>query len=301
MDHPALQHLMGAYLHQDFDIFGTVEDNVDIFIIQEPSSASLVSEIGDVLARLTTEQQLESYLHDLGCQVLPPGGESRRDWLRGIERRALEGRGAARARQGARGPFPGRRPPMHASTFPDEETAEAAIIQTLEIFEDQHQAWLADSSQRLVLRTDLGRVTGRSVDRWSYRSRDVTGVHAVLRKNSQLEEGWSVHTAYPIPRPVRDPRSRPALALMVGAYFHQDWMDDYSDQSAAVRDFLDGQPTLAGPLEFEITEILGRVGTDIDLLKELVGLGCEFTTLPPETYRDWLTEVARLARLDRDT
>ena len=36
METPALEQLMGAYLHQDFGLVGDVADNIDAFMAEEP-------------------------------------------------------------------------------------------------------------------------------------------------------------------------------------------------------------------------------------------------------------------------
>jgi hypothetical protein len=63
---------MGAYLHQDFDIFGdTPALAADQFLREEPRLAQLVpDEVKQVLAT-HTEDQLAELLVGLGCQVGP--------------------------------------------------------------------------------------------------------------------------------------------------------------------------------------------------------------------------------------
>jgi len=79
---PALWHLMGAYLHQDFDLSGTIEDNIDLFT-QEPADLvqALPDEVDRALRELTTEAELKSFVGELGCQVRPPAGLTYREWL----------------------------------------------------------------------------------------------------------------------------------------------------------------------------------------------------------------------------
>jgi len=79
---PALWQLMGAYLHQDYDLSGTIDENVKLFVAETPDLApALPSEVAWALATFTTEEELERFVDDLGCQVLPPGGISHRAWL----------------------------------------------------------------------------------------------------------------------------------------------------------------------------------------------------------------------------
>jgi hypothetical protein len=95
MDTPALRELMGTYLHQDFDLIGTVDDNVDAFILDfSDIAAALPVEVQALLSRDPSEQELEDLLEALGCQLRPPNGESRREWLTHIAdrvRRATAG------------------------------------------------------------------------------------------------------------------------------------------------------------------------------------------------------------------
>ncbi|GAA4698401.1 contact-dependent growth inhibition system immunity protein [Nocardioides conyzicola] len=79
---PALWQLMGAYLHQDFDAFGTIDDNIDLFVLESPDLApALPAEVQRALDQFSTEPELEAFVDDLGCQVLPPGDLTYREWL----------------------------------------------------------------------------------------------------------------------------------------------------------------------------------------------------------------------------
>ncbi|KQW49092.1 hypothetical protein ASC77_10345 [Nocardioides sp. Root1257] len=79
---PALWHLMGAYLHQDFDAFGTIDENIDLFVVDSPDLApALPSEIDRALRALPTEAALEAFVDDLGCQVRAPDNLTYREWL----------------------------------------------------------------------------------------------------------------------------------------------------------------------------------------------------------------------------
>ncbi len=40
---PALEQLMGAYLHQDYDLEGDVWDNVDAFVVESPDLVPLLA------------------------------------------------------------------------------------------------------------------------------------------------------------------------------------------------------------------------------------------------------------------
>ena len=87
---PALAHLMGTYLHQDFDSIGTVDDNVDRFVDDEPELASsLPAEIAALLADEPSEGAIESLLDSMGCELQPgPDDGGYRDWLSAMASRA---------------------------------------------------------------------------------------------------------------------------------------------------------------------------------------------------------------------
>ena len=86
----------------------------------------------------------------------------------------------------------------------------------------------------------------------------------------------------------------PALRLLAGAYFHQDWMIDSNDEWAVLREFVDGEPHLAPDVPREVAEVLARFPTEGALEEYLRGLGSYYTTSPEEGgYRGWLIEIAR--------
>jgi hypothetical protein len=85
----------------------------------------------------------------------------------------------------------------------------------------------------------------------------------------------------------------PALAHLMGAYFHQDWGFDYADVGAAVDDFVEGEPALAPRLADEIDEVLASFTDEASLDAYLQGIGSNYTAEDGETYRGWLTEIAR--------
>jgi len=72
VDLPALTQLMGAYLHQDYELFGgTPLDAARTFLINEPAlRRAIEGEIDAVLAG-NSEGELGKLLVSLGCQ-LPP-------------------------------------------------------------------------------------------------------------------------------------------------------------------------------------------------------------------------------------
>ncbi|MFC4782858.1 contact-dependent growth inhibition system immunity protein [Nocardioides sp. MAHUQ-72] len=89
METPALEELMGTYLHQDYDIVGTVDDNVDTFLRESPELAvQLPREVAWALDTYSSEQDLHTFVHELGCQIRPLEDEGGyRGWLTEIARR----------------------------------------------------------------------------------------------------------------------------------------------------------------------------------------------------------------------
>ena len=94
MSSPALEHLVDAYFHQDW--FAEHQDewaNVQDFIDREPAFAPLLpGEIGQVLADLTSDDQVKAYLDELGsCYTTSDGQGGYREWLREVARRVEAG------------------------------------------------------------------------------------------------------------------------------------------------------------------------------------------------------------------
>ena len=99
MELPALDQLMGAYLHQDFDLFGdTPAAAADQFMRDEPDLARRVpGEVQGILAT-HTEAQLAELLTALGCQVAPWSADG--TYRSSLEELATQ---AARHSKGGRG------------------------------------------------------------------------------------------------------------------------------------------------------------------------------------------------------
>jgi hypothetical protein len=189
--------------------------------------------------------------------------------------------------------FPGLRPPRHASTFPDVKMAEVALGSLVKEHEDEVAAWLAGSHERLCLVDTAPVVVGRCMDRSGALS-DVHGVHAVLVRQPSMPEGWLLFTGYPRHEPRRGHTDVPALAQLMGAYFHQDWDDDIGDEAAIVRAFTRSAPDLAAALPAEIARVLAAYPDETDLEAFLDDLGCEFTLRCGEGgYAGWLRSIAR--------
>ena len=90
MNTPALEHLMGAYFHQDFhDLYGGAWQTLEAFAADSPDEATrLPAEIAFVLSAHSSDDALEGYLDELGCEYRPqPGEGGYRGWLEEIARR----------------------------------------------------------------------------------------------------------------------------------------------------------------------------------------------------------------------
>lgn len=87
----------------------------------------------------------------------------------------------------------------------------------------------------------------------------------------------------------------PELAQLFGAYFHQDWQEEFANPEAALRAFLrSASPASRSRARQELRRLLTR--TDAALGEMCAGLGCAY--LPPRAaWRAWLTAVER--RLSR--
>ncbi|WP_323791852.1 contact-dependent growth inhibition system immunity protein [Nocardioides sp.] len=88
MEDSELQHLMGAYYHEDFE---TLWSGLELYLQDDPpeDQRRLLAEISVVLADTSrTDAEIGAFLHGLGCYALiddEPGGY--RGWLEEIARR----------------------------------------------------------------------------------------------------------------------------------------------------------------------------------------------------------------------
>lgn len=92
MHTPALEQLMGAYFHQDWELFGSTHmEVVDHFVEDDPDfAATLPTEIAVVLERLPSDAAVGQYLDSLGCQILIRSEGGYRQWLADIAARVQE-------------------------------------------------------------------------------------------------------------------------------------------------------------------------------------------------------------------
>ncbi len=83
-DVPALDQLMGAYFHQDWDMDGDEWDVVALFIKDEPELAIEVpAEVEATLAAHPEEADLKAFILDGlgGCFAADRDGGTYREWL----------------------------------------------------------------------------------------------------------------------------------------------------------------------------------------------------------------------------
>ena len=85
-----------------------------------------------------------------------------------------------------------------------------------------------------------------------------------------------------------------ALDHLMGAYFHQDWVEDHSDEWDVLAAFEKDEPDLAAQLPAEIGEVLEHFQTEAELEHFVVRvLGGDFNAAyNGGTYRAWLAEIA---------
>lgn len=86
----SLEHLMGAYFHQDWDLDGgTVHDTVDAFAAGSPARVEpAMSDIDQVLELDLREGQLRSLLQSMGCEYFAGDtDDDYRNWLADIRAR----------------------------------------------------------------------------------------------------------------------------------------------------------------------------------------------------------------------
>lgn len=91
----------------------------------------------------------------------------------------------------------------------------------------------------------------------------------------------------------------PALSLLAGAYFHEDYLAENGGMWETVDAFLDGEPDVAPDLEDEITSLLATHSRDGDLADHLRHAGCRYdSSRYPGGTRAWLRDVAQRSAND---
>ena len=95
MTSPALHELMRSYLHQDYDLIGTIDDNIDQFVRDFDDLAPfLPDEVARLLASVTDDNEIRAALEEMGCQLRPTDG-TYRAWLQQIADRVRARTGTA--------------------------------------------------------------------------------------------------------------------------------------------------------------------------------------------------------------
>lgn len=84
--YPDLAHLLGAYFHQDFDMYGDEWGVVDAFIARNPARAERVpDQISQLLHDFASESDVEAFADAYGCAYLPEGRDDPyRNWLAAV-------------------------------------------------------------------------------------------------------------------------------------------------------------------------------------------------------------------------
>lgn len=79
IDAPALEALVRTYFHQDYDLIGSISENIDRFVVDFPALAPrLPAEVAHLAA---TDEEIETLLTSFGCELNPPDNLSYREWL----------------------------------------------------------------------------------------------------------------------------------------------------------------------------------------------------------------------------
>ena len=89
MSRLAIETLMKAYFHQDFrEVHGGMWQTVDAFVRDDPSDAGrVIVEVPELLSRLTTDAEVDTYLDSLGWYRFETHEGGSREWLREIAQR----------------------------------------------------------------------------------------------------------------------------------------------------------------------------------------------------------------------
>ncbi|TQJ87377.1 contact-dependent growth inhibition system immunity protein [Streptomyces sp. SLBN-31] len=81
---PELSQLLGAYFHQDFfSFYDSRDDALDEYVAEvlPENRAQAAQELGELMAMVTSDQELHTAADALGLSLLPPEGMSLRQWL----------------------------------------------------------------------------------------------------------------------------------------------------------------------------------------------------------------------------
>ncbi|MFI6561535.1 contact-dependent growth inhibition system immunity protein [Streptomyces sp. NPDC050534] len=87
---PELGRLLGGYFHQDFsDFYDSHDEALDEYIseVLPEDQAKTAQEISELLAMVTSDQELKTATSALGLDNRPPRGMSHRQWLQHIHQK----------------------------------------------------------------------------------------------------------------------------------------------------------------------------------------------------------------------
>ncbi|MET8446360.1 contact-dependent growth inhibition system immunity protein [Streptomyces sp. NPDC005209] len=87
---PEVSQLLGAYFHRDFSyIYESRDEALDEYVNQsEPEDrARAAGELGELLAMVSSDQELGDAATALGLDLVPPQGMSLRQWLESVRQR----------------------------------------------------------------------------------------------------------------------------------------------------------------------------------------------------------------------
>ncbi|MFI6861099.1 contact-dependent growth inhibition system immunity protein [Streptomyces sp. NPDC050421] len=120
--------------------------------------------------------------------------------------------------------------------------------------------------------------------------------HLVRQLQNSARKSWT------LPRTAWECRERfPELNQFLGAYFHQDFSDEYTSYSEAIDDYLSGaSESDLDQLLRDITELLAMAKTDRDLKKTASILGLDVSPPPGISLRQWLNDVAKVVYLQQN-
>jgi CdiI immunity protein len=86
-----------------------------------------------------------------------------------------------------------------------------------------------------------------------------------------------------------------ALEHMMGAYFHQDWVEDGGTVEDTVNAFLNEPPEVTSQVVTDIDTLLGSVHAEGELSAALTEMGCDYDAgESDDDYRRWLLQLRQL-------
>ncbi|MEV0784096.1 contact-dependent growth inhibition system immunity protein [Streptomyces sp. NPDC050423] len=126
--------------------------------------------------------------------------------------------------------------------------------------------------------------------------RSVEDCLRIIREHLVRQLQSSAKESRTLPQTAWECRERfPELNQFLGAYFHQDFSDEYTSYSEAVDDYLSGASEAdLDQLLRDITELLTMATTGRDLKQTASNLGMDVSPPPGVGLRQWLNDVAEI-------